>query len=540
MAASGLLQPSKATQSRVAHVSIASLWLPEMKHPFLLRHPPLPWILDATVAGVSIEALDALPWDRVFRDMEALESGAIANPDEDRQVGHYWLRDPMLAPTVGQARQIGECTDQIVGFADELRSGVIRARDGHYTDLLWIGIGGSALGPLLLLDACADGGLRPWFLDNVDPEGVEHTLRQLGDRLRTTLVCVASKSGTTPEPMACLALVRERLAELGADDPSRLVAVTGPGSTLAVQAEREGWRAVFETWDWVGGRTSATSATGLLPTALCGIDPLQILAGARDMDTWTRTPDWRDNPAALLAGCWMVLGKGKGDRAMAVIPYRDRLATLSRYLQQLVMESIGKRHDLDGNTVNQGLTVYGNKGSTDQHAYVQQLRDGRDDSLALLVQVLDDGEGSATEVAEECDAGDLLQGFLLGTRRALASDGRPVILLTAPTLDAHAMGAVIALFERAVGFYGSMLNINAYHQPGVEAGKRAARDLLALSRRIRASATGVAVSAEAIAEQLGADPVETWYVCERLVQTRRLARDGDDPPRYRTAKGHER
>lgn len=512
-----------------------------MNHDLLVRHPPIPWTLDATLARVDPGQLDALDWDTAFREMAELESGAIANPDEERQVGHYWLRDPMLAPTMGQARQIGEAMELLREFVDDVRSGAIRAREGRYTDLIWIGIGGSALGPMLLVDALYDGdGLRVHFLDNVDPDGIARTLDALGDRLATSLVCVASKSGTTPEPMAGLALTLERLAERGWNDPHRLVAVTQEGSALHTRARKEGWRKTFPMWSWVGGRTSATSAVGLLPTALAGIDTAAVLSGAAAMDAWTRETAWRENPAALLAGCWYVLGNGKGDRAMAVIPYRDRLTTMSRYLQQLVMESIGKRLDRQGNEVFQGLTVFGHKGSTDQHAYVQQLRDGRNDFLALLVQVLDDGRGSTLEVVEDCTAGDVLQGFLLGTRRALSEDGRPVLTLTAPTLDAYAMGSLLALFERAVGLYGTLVDLNAYHQPGVEAGKRAARDLLALSRRIRAASTGVAVSAEALAEQLGSDPMETWYVCERLVQTRRLAREDDDPPRYRAPKGHER
>lgn len=511
-----------------------------MMHPMIVQHPPLPWTLDASLSRVTPDALDALPWDHVYDEMEALEAGAIANPDEGRQVGHYWLRDPMLAPTMGQARQIGEATEALHDFVRDVQSGVIRAREGHYTDLIWIGIGGSGLAPFLLVDSCGGGGLRPHFLDNVDPDGICRVLDAVGDRLPTTLVAIASKSGSTPEPMAALTLTLERLAEHGLADPTRLVAVTVPGSALDARARKEGWRARLPLWQWVGGRFSATSAVGLLPAALCGVDVAAVVSGAAAMDTWTRNRDWRENPAALLAACWFILGEGQGNRAMAVIPYRDRLSTLSRFLQQLVMESIGKALDRKGATALQGLTVYGHKGSTDQHAYVQQLRDGRNDFMALLVQVLDDGVGSTSDVTEECTAGDVLQGFLLGTRRALAENGRPVLTLTMPRLDAFAMGGLIAMFERAVGFYGTLIDVNAYHQPGVEAGKRAARDLLVLSRKIRAASTGMPVSAQALAEQLDADPIETWYVCERLVQTRRLAREDGTPPRYRTPRGHER
>jgi glucose-6-phosphate isomerase len=507
--------------------------------PVLLRHPALPWILDATQARVSEDALDALPWDRVFDEMDAIEAGSIANADEDRQVGHFWLREQMMAPTMGQARDLGEGLEAVRRTAEEVRNGAMRARQGRFTDLIWIGIGGSALGPRVLCEAVDGDGLRPWFFDNIDPDGIHRTLDAIGDRLKTALCVVASKSGTTPEPMAAAKLVQERLEAHGWDDPRRWMAVTVPGSALDVAARKAGWRASVPTWEWIGGRFSTLAPVGLLPAALCGIDPDLLLGGARHMDGWTRHRAWRNNPAALLAGLWMVQGGGRGDKHLVVMPYRDRLSTFARYLQQLLMESVGKGVDRDGRPILQGLTVLGNKGSTDQHAIVQQLREGRDDFIALLVQCLDDGEGSTLEVTGECDAGDLLQGFLLGTRRALFEAGRPVITLTMQRADAAAMGGLIALFERAVSMYGALINVNAYNQPGVEAGKRAARDVLTLSRRIRAASTTVAVSAKALAEQLDADPMETWYVCERLVHTRRLARDGDAPPKYRLPRGNE-
>lgn len=169
---------------------------------------------------------------------------------------------------------------------------------------------------------------------------------------------------------------------------------------------------------------------------------------------------------------------------MVVLPYKDRLILFSRYLQQLVMESLGKERDLDGSIVSQGLTVYGNKGSTDQHAYIQQLRDGRDDFFATFIQVLRDREGSSGEVEEGVTSGDYLAGFLHGTREALTDRGRGSILLTVEELTPLTLGALIALYERAVGLYAGLINVNAYHQPGVEAGKKAAGRILELSKRV--------------------------------------------------------
>jgi glucose-6-phosphate isomerase len=279
-------------------------------------------------------------------------------------------------------------------------------------------------------------------------------------------------------------------------------------------------------WDWVGGRTSITSAVGLLPAALAGIDTEAFLRGAREMDAWTRQEGWRTNPAALLAGGWYLVGDGRGDRQMVVLPYSDRLVLLSRYLQQVVMESIGKRLDLSGREVHQGLVVYGNKGSTDQHAYVQQLRDGRSDFFAQFVEVLTDGVGSQAEVAPGATAGDFLQGFLLGTRRALSEEGRLSMVLTVPEVSASELGAVVALFERAVGLYAEIIGVNAYHQPGVEAGKRAAAAMLGLAGRIRALVDAEPRTAAAIARELDADPSDVFHLLERQAALGRIERVG--------------
>lgn len=156
---------------------------------------------------------------------------------------------------------------------------------------------------------------------------------------------------------------------------------------------------------------------------------------------------------------------------MVVLPYKDALVLFSKYLQQLIMESLGKRLDLDGNEVFQGISVYGNKGSTDQHAYVQQLRDGVNNFFATFIEVRE-CSADAVEVEAGATCGDFLQGFLRGTRQALAESGRSSITISIPEVNAKTLGMLIALFERAVSFYASLVNINAYHQPGVEAGKK--------------------------------------------------------------------
>ncbi|OPZ08471.1 MAG: Glucose-6-phosphate isomerase [candidate division BRC1 bacterium ADurb.BinA292] len=434
------------------------------------------------------------PIDRALDGMRELEAGAIANPDEKRMVGHYWLRAPERAPNDELRRAIRAAIDQVQSFAGDIHGANLRGqRDEPFSDFLLIGIGGSALGPQLVADALGTSGdlLRPHFMDNTDPDGIHRVLGELQGRLDRTLVLVISKSGGTPETRNGMVETQAAYAAAGFDFARHAVAVTSTGSRLHQQAAREKWLAIFPMWDWVGGRTSVTSAVGLLPAALQGVDIDEFLTGARLMDERTRVVDPRNNPAALLALMWHWAGNGRGQRDMVVLPYKDRLMLFSRYLQQLVMESLGKECDLHGNTVHQGLAVYGNKGSTDQHAYVQQLRDGLNNFFVTLIEVLREDAGSESgepvEVEPGVTSGDFLQGFLLGTREALHEKGRESITITIRSLDARSLGMLIALYERAVGLYASLVMINAYHQPGVEAGKRAAAAILDLQRKLLAA-----------------------------------------------------
>ena len=199
---------------------------------------------------------------------------------------------------------------------------------------------------------------------------------------------------------------------------------------------------------------------------------------------------------------------------MVILPYKDSLLLFSRYLQQLVMESLGKEKDLDGNTVYQGIAVYGNKGSTDQHAYVQQLREGVPNFFATFIEVLKDREGDSIEVEADATAGDFLSGLLMGTRQALYENNRDSVTITVSEVNAYTVGMLIALYERAVGFYGFLVNINAYHQPGVEAGKKAAASILVLQREILKllKSTSSSLSIAELADKVGATAeVETVY-----------------------------
>lgn len=500
--------------------------------------------------GIDVSRMEFDPTDqkyqpqvkRALRDMEALEKGAVANPDEGRMVGHYWLRASELAPNVQLRDEIDATRDLVAEYVSQIQQGEITSSQGkRFTDALIIGIGGSALGPQLLYDALGrvPDRLRLHFFDNTDPNGMARTLAGIPD-LGTTLGVVISKSGGTKETRNGQLVAQAAWRRAGLNPAQHFIAVTGLGSKLDQLAAKEGWLRCLPMWDWVGGRTSLWSAVGLLPAGLQGINTTKLLEGAAVMDKATRRPEVLSNPALLLALGWLAAGKGRGEKAMVVLPYCDRLELFSRYLQQLVMESLGKEKDLDGQTVHQGLTVFGNKGSTDQHAYVQQLRDGLDNFFVTFIEVLADNfiEDEDSLIAAELEvepgvtSGDYLSGFYQGTRRALYESGRRSLTITIDQLSERSLGALLALFERAVGFYASFVNINAYHQPGVEAGKRAAGEVITLQQELMSflSKNGGAFTAEEVAVNIGrSDEVETVFrILRHLAANRRLTSEAGE------------
>ncbi len=415
--------------------------------------------------------------EHAFAAMRELEAGAIANPTENRMVGHYWLRNPALAPTPEIRSEVEDTIRRVKAFAKDVHAGKITAENGmRFKHVLHIGIGGSALGPQFVSAALGspDDPMDIFFFDNTDPEGFDRVFDRIGEGLPQTLVIVVSKSGGTKETRNGMLEAEAKFAAKGLQFARHAVAVTGVGSELDKHAEANGWLARFPMPDWIGGRTSVMSAVGLLP-----------------MD-------------------------GKGEKDMVVLPYKDRLALFTKYLQQLVMESLGKEKNLAGEIVHQGIAVYGNKGSTDQHSYVQQLRDGVLNFFVTFVEVRNDRRNARFEVEDGITSGDYLEGSLRGTRSALYEKGRESITMSIPEVNAFYIGALIALYERAVGFYGSLVNINAYDQPGVEAGKKAASRLLELQKRVREELSDEEKTAEEIARSVDADPEDVFHLLQHL------------------------
>lgn len=485
----------------------------------LLRYPEMGISLDFSKLPLTPEYLDSMKplIERAYADVAALENGAIANPDEKRMVGHYWLRNSAIAPTAELRAKIDGPLADLKAFAAEVLSGAVKAPNGKkFSTCLVIGIGGSALGPELVADALPADGLEMRFLDNTDPDGMYRVLESLP--LTETLCVVISKSGGTPETRNGMVCAQAFFADAGVAFAPQAVAVTGVGSTLDKVAVAEGWLKRFPMEDWVGGRTSETSVVGLVPASLQGVDVDSLLKGAADMDAHTRVADTAVNASMKLALAWYAAGNGKGSKDMVVLPYKDSLVLFSKYLQQLIMESLGKELDLDGKTVNQGISVYGNKGSTDQHAYVQQLRDGLNNFFVTFIEVRQTPT-DRVEVEEGFTAGDYLQGFLRGTRKALSESGRQSITISIPTVNAYTLGMLIALFERAVSFYASLIHINAYHQPGVQAGKLAANVFLKLLATCRAALTDKPATAAEVAAAVGADEEDTYHALVHIAES---------------------
>ena len=491
--------------------------------------------------------------EHAYSAMERLEQGEKVNPDElddagekGRMVGHYWLRNSAIAPTPQLQEMIETALADVRKFVKKVHKGAIAPPKSSgaekFTDVLVIGIGGSALGPQLVADCLGGIGgkadaMKVHFLDNTDPDGFARAYAQLKKKLKSTLVLVISKSGGTPETRNGMLEAQAMFEDRGLKFARHAVAVTGAGSRLDKVAAEGKWLARFPMWDWVGGRTSVMSAVGLLPAALQGIDIDAFLAGAAAMDEQTRSRDTAKNPAALLALMWHHETEGRGAKDMVMLPYKDRLLLLSRYLQQLIMESLGKRMNLDETKeVFQGIAVYGNKGSTDQHAYVQQLRDGVHNFFATFIVSLSDHTaakpGKDIEVEPNVTSGDFLSGFWQGTRSALYESGRGSMTIFIDKLDARTLGALIALYERAVGFYATLVDINAYHQPGVEAGKKAAASVLEVQAKVIAhmEADAAPATADSIADAIGDKAqVETvHHILSHLAANgRKVKREGE-------------
>jgi glucose-6-phosphate isomerase len=371
---------------------------------------------------------------------------------------------------------------------------VARCRQGgsYPTDVVVLGIGGSALGPIalrtalrppqwnLLDDAARDGHPRLHVLDNVDPANITALLGRLD--LARTLFIVTSKSGGTAETMSQYLVVRGRLASELGDEAARdrLVFITDPekGALRAI-ARAEGIAALDIPAN-VGGRFSVLTPVGLLPAALVGIDTAELLEGASDMRTRCSSGDLGKNIAGAFASLQYLSDRAHGRHVHVLMPYSDALRDMADWFVQLWAESLGKHRTADGTPV--GPTPLAALGATDQHSQVQLFMEGPADKTVTFLGVedrSDDVEIPALhqDIPELAYLGGHQLGELLDIERratagALARRGRPNMTMTLDMVDAFHVGALFMFLEIATAYAGRLYGVNAFDQPGVELGKQ--------------------------------------------------------------------
>jgi glucose-6-phosphate isomerase len=370
----------------------------------------------------------------------------------------------------------------------------VRGRTGAdgLTDVVVLGIGGSALGPIalrtslrppqwnLLDDAARGGQPRLHVLDNVDPANIAALLARLD--LRRSLFVVISKSGGTAETMAQYLVIRARLNEaLGeAGAKERLVLVTDPRKgALRTIARSEGISAL-EIPSNVGGRFSVLTPVGVLPAALIGIDTGELLAGAADMRTRCASKELSANIAGTWAALQYLADTRHGRHIQVLMPYSDALRDMADWFVQLWAESLGKHRTAGDAGV--GPTPLGALGATDQHSKVQLFMEGPGDKTVTFIGV----EQADVEVEIPRLHGDVpelayLGGHRLGelldierraTAGALARRGRPNMTLTLERVDPFHVGGLLMFLELATAYAGQLYGVNAFDQPGVELGKQ--------------------------------------------------------------------
>ena len=430
--------------------------------------------------------------------IDAMFAGARINATENRAVLHVALRAPRGARIVLDGENVvpgvHEVLDRMAAFCDRVRNGQWLGHTGkRIRTIVNIGIGGSDLGPVMAYTALrhyADRELGFRFVSNVDGTDFAEAVHGLDPA--ETLFIVSSKTFTTQETLANARTARAWLVgHLGeAAVPSHFAAVSVNAAAMdafGIHPERR-----FKMWDWVGGRYSLWSSVGVSLAIAIGAERFeQLLAGAHAMDQHFREAPWSRNLPVLMAliGIWNI--DCERLPTLAVLPYDSRLARFPAFLQQLDMESYGKRVCLDGLPVSHGTgpVVWGEPGNDAQHSFFQMLHQGTPRAaLDILVGMR---SSCGREDHQELAIANALaqsEAFLRGrggegvTPHQVHEGGRPVSLLLFDRLDPSTLGALVALYEHKVFVQSVVWGINAFDQFGVELGKRIANEVLDLMR----------------------------------------------------------
>jgi glucose-6-phosphate isomerase len=426
--------------------------------------------------------------------IEAMFRGETINTTEGRAALHTALRQPAGAGIGGAAIEAEVLAERsrMLAFAESVRTG------GRYHTVINLGIGGSDLGPAMAVQALrhhsgvSAGQIGPavHFVANVDGCALLDLLAAADPR--HTLFVICSKTFATQETLANARVAREWIAgALGeAAVPAHFAAVSVNAAAMDAFGLAPDRR--FRMWDWVGGRYSMWSSIGLSLAIAIGARNFEaLLAGAHSMDRHFREAPWARNLPVLmgLIGVWNI------DLArlptLAVLPYDSRLARFPAFLQQLDMESNGKRVTRDGEPVRHGTApvVWGEPGNEAQHSFFQMLHQGTARAAIDLILTLRSSCGRE-DLQELALANALAQAeaFLHGrlgegvTAHQVHEGGRPVSMLLLPRLDPATLGALVALYEHKVYVQSVLWGINAFDQFGVELGKKIATEVLAQLR----------------------------------------------------------
>lgn len=445
-----------------------------------------------------LDALYALAQEvDVQKKMAAMQAGEILNAiegheSENRSVLHTAMRDQFEErQTESKAR---EAADKAGKELKKLET-FLQKNEGKFHDLIQIGIGGSDLGPRALYVA-----MQPFqkpnrkihFISNVDADDANAVLAQVD--LKKTLVVVVSKSGSTLETRTNEEFVRTRLTKMGLNAKDHIVAVTGEKSPMDNPSR---YLASFYIWDYVGGRYSATSMVGgvMLGFALGYQGFREILRGAHAMDRHALTAPLRENLPLLsaLLGIWN--RNFLHHPTVAIIPYAQALLRFPAHLQQLDMESNGKRINKKGEAVDYstGPVIWGEPGTNGQHSFYQLIHQGTD-TVPLEFIGFKKSQYPADLEVEQTTSHEKLLSNLFAQSIALAvgqknsnpnknfPGNRPNRILLTERLDPHTLGALLAFYEHKVAFQGFIWNINSFDQEGVQLGKVLANQIIALFR----------------------------------------------------------
>lgn len=361
-----------------------------------------------------------------------------------------------------------------------------------------LGIGGSALGPIAIQQAInhlhyndlskekRNGCPKLYVEDNIDPERMEALFDVID--IKKTCINVISKSGSTSETMTQYLVLWDMLTKhLGKDAAKHVIATTDKEKgNLIKLADREGFKK-YVIPDSVGGRFSEMCPVGLVAAAVCGIDIKAMLKGAAYADELASSPDLYKN-APLMAAAMQYIAMQKGMNISVMMPYADSLKYMSDWYCQLWGESLGKKHDLDGNIVNVGQTPVKALGVTDQHSQVQLYTEGPFDKVITILGV--DSYRKEVTIPEGCEdipavhflcghtMNELITAERTATEYALLKSGHLNHTIMLPEVNEFTIGELMYFFELETAYCGAMLNINTFDQPGVEEGKNATYALL--------------------------------------------------------------